>query len=626
MRYLLAVFCALAIVVTQLLYGGAMRPVFALPGLFLVALAGGLGVAAVFWKNVPPPSGWCLASVLAFAGWLIWREQDSPDAWLAAGYLRLTLGCLVIYLLFACVLTNPFHRLAFLVVLFLVAMVQAVTAGLQFARPQTGSLIPWLSEQLRIWYEPRWNQRGHGSYLNANHLAWFLNVTGFFALAVTCWSRWGVKGKILCLYVALVSFAGVMVTLSRGGWLAFGAGMIVFLLLSACILAFGARIQRVLALFALSAAVLLAIGVMFFLFQSSWVVQQRYEELVNDKYRPAVFEAALRQAQIDPLLGTGAGTFMYFGRRYREMAAFSDDVYAHNDWMQLLGDLGLPALLLLVAATILHAAHGLRGLGEILRRRMTAYERPQSHALALTVGGICCLTVFVVHSFLDFNMQIPANALLASACLGMLANTGSSSSQETGRLHSWMRRGGCVVGLGGAVWLGGLTVEASIPEFRWLQAENAALKGRLEEARLHAVEGLKSGPHGRLQQCLGEVYFSAALGAGNMIERKKWISLSIKHLEIAAELNPLDSQVRQRLAEARKVQGRNRSAQQDALLAVTLSPMQGRGYEVYGELLEESGRLAEARQAYLLAWRLPGNLHARKSAAALARKILILSP
>ncbi len=120
MRYLLAILCALAIAAAQSLYGGVMRPVFALPAyLAVLGVAGILALSALFWRNIPFPALACVASVAAFAGWLFWREMESPDPWLASGYVRLTLACLVIYLLFACIITNPLHRLAFISLLLL---------------------------------------------------------------------------------------------------------------------------------------------------------------------------------------------------------------------------------------------------------------------------------------------------------------------------------------------------------------------------------------------------------------------------------------------------------------------------------------------------------------------------
>jgi hypothetical protein len=625
MRYLIASLCAFALVITQVLYGGAMRPVFALPGLWLVALCGCLGILAILWKNIPPPSFACVASVLAFAGWLIWRELESPDPWLAGGYLRLTLGCLVMYLLFACVLTNPFHRLAFVVILFGAALLQAGAAALQFARPETGPLIPWLSEQLRAWYAPKWNWRGHGTYLNSNHLVWFLNAGALMALSLSCWSRWGLKTKILCLYVALSCIAGAVVTLSRGGILSLGVGLATLLFLSAFTLAVGARDRRVVALLAVAAIALASVSVGLMIFRNSFLVQQRFDEIVSDAYRPAVFEAVLRQAQLQPLLGTGAGTFLYYGRAYREMNAFSDDVYAHNDWMQITADFGFPALVLLIWVVGAHLIVGMRGLTETLRQRMSQHVRPQSHAAALSIGALCGVLAFTLHSFFDFNMQIPANALLAAALLGMLANPGLHLATRKLRVLGVLRRVVILTGGAAGAWLMILVFRAVPQEFLWLQAENAQLEGRLEEARAAGQSGLALGPHSRLERTMGAIYLAAASRETGFRERARWATAAAGHFHKSLETAPMDLGSHLRLAEALDLSGRGKAAYPDVYDAISLSPMHGWGYELYGRILESEGRLAEALQAYQVAAKLMGNVEARKRAGILSAKLLILS-
>lgn len=631
MRYLIAVLCAVAVVSAQALYGGAMRPVFALPALLLVSVAGALGLVAIVWRNVPAPSVSCVLSVLAFAGWLIWRELNSPDAWLAAGYLRLTLGCLVVYLIFGLLVTNPYHRLAFFCVLFLAAAIQAGLAGLQFARLESGSFIPWLSEQLRIWYASKGNVsghvvnlRGHGTYLNGNHLVWFLNVAGLMALSLTCWGRWGLKVKILCLYVALASFAGSVVTLSRGGMLGLAAGFAVFLLLSALALALGARNRRLVSILILAAVTVVVAGAGFLIFKNNFVVQQRFVELVSDTYRPSVFEAALRQAQIAPLLGTGAGTFLYYGRKYREIGMFSDDIYVHNDWMQILSDFGFPAFVFLLWVVCAHGVVGIRGLKEVLQRRMAVHSRPQSHAAALLIGALAGLAVFVVHSFFDFNMQIPANALLASACLGMLANPGIGGTTYSTRARTVFRRLVCAVSAGCALWLMVLSLEAAGPEYFWLKAENSQLKGDLEAARIFAETGLREGGHSRLTRTLGEIYLTAAMARGDVPGRRQWARIAARKFSLCVEDCPMEGRNFLLLADALWIDGHGNAAGRAVIEAIKRAPILGRGYERYGDLLVDKGRLREARQAYLVAARLPGNLHSGKSASDLGRKIQIL--
>jgi hypothetical protein len=624
MRYLIAVLCALAVVITQVLYGGAMRPVFALPGLFLVGVAGALGIVAVFWRNVPAPSFWAVSSVLVFAGWLIWRELESPDPWLAAGYLRLTLGCLVMYLVFACVVINPRHRLAFVITLLLCALVQVALAVWQFTRPESAANIPWLSEQLRVWYAPRWNWRGHGTYLNGNHLVWFLNASGIFALSLACWGRWGLKTKIVWLYLALASFGGVVVTLSRGGLVGFLVIVSAFLLLSAVFLAIGARDRRFVAVLVILAAVMLAGGLFFLVFQGSLSVQQRFRDLLTDNYRPSVFQSVTRQAQLQPFEGTGAGTFLYHGRQFREFVGFTDDIYAHNDWMQIAGDFGLPAQALLVLVVGTHTASGVGGFISILRKRRDVYSSPQSNAAALLIAALCSCAMFVAHSFFDFNMQIPANALLGSAVLGMLANPGSSSESRFPQ-RLW-RRMVCVSAAGGGVYLVLFSAKVVGPEYFWLQAENAVLRGKIGEAVTLGKAGLSFGEHSRLERTVGDAYMSAAASADKAMRRHQFLREAEQYFQKSFLMVPLDASLALRLAEVRRLLPGSRRGKEMAISAILLNPTQGRAYELYGEYLEGEGRLSEAIVVYRIALQLPGSMHARQSVDELSKKLLILSP
>ncbi len=171
----------------------------------------------------------------------------------------------------------------------------------------------------------------------------------------------------------------------------------------------------------LAATVTLAV----YIINASFSVQQRLTELLSDGARPMLFNAAIRQFQLEPLWGTGAGTFLYCGRQFRELMGFSDDIFAHNDWMQVASDFGFPALSLLILVVLVHL--GLRdwvASPPFYGSACLYNSRPQSHAAALLLAALVALVMFTVHSFFDFNMQLPANALLASACLGSLPMVG----------------------------------------------------------------------------------------------------------------------------------------------------------------------------------------------------------
>ncbi len=602
MRYLLAILCALAIAVAQSLYGGVMRPVFALPAYLAVSVAGILALSALLWRNLPLPGLASIASVAAFAGWLFWREMESPDPWLASGYLRLTLACLVIYLLFACIITNPLHRLAFISLLLLFAMIQAAFGAWQFVNRHDSLPLPWMSEYLKASYFSRLNGRAHGFYLNANHLAWFLNVAGIFALAIAIWGRWGIKTKVVVFYVGLMSLAVSVLTLSRGGLLALVAGLGVFSFLSAYALLTGARGRRFVAFMVMLGGLAATVTLAVYIINASFSVQQRLTELLSDGARPMLFNAAIRQFQLEPLWGTGAGTFLYCGRQFRELMGFSDDIFAHNDWMQVASDFGFPALSLLILVVLVHLGSGLGGLTSILRQRMSHNSRPQSHAAALLLAALVALVMFTVHSFFDFNMQLPANALLASACLGIVANGGVEREVRAARWLRVLARYANTLFIGiAAIFLLVLTLRALPAEVAWLRAENALYQREWPTALDFARDGLESNPaHPRLYRTVGETYLAMA---GNGYELKnRWAQLqeAAQALTVAARLAPLDYDNHLLLADALTRTGRYEEAALEAQEAIRLNPTQGYPYAMYAMALSKSGRLEELQEALRL--------------------------
>jgi len=408
--------------------------------------------------------------------------------------------------------------------------------------------------------------------------------------------------KVLCLYVALMSFAGTMLTASRGGILGLVAGLVVFIILSAVALTLGAGNRRFVALLALAGGLVATAGLGWYIYESSYLVQDRYSRLLDDSYRSYIFPVVSRQFQLNPLWGTGAGTFTYYARQFHEIWMPNDDIYAHNDWAQVASDFGFPALVLLLAVVLLHFANGFRGLIRVLRQRMTSYSRPQSHAAALLMGALSCLVVFVVHSFIDFNMQIPANALLASAFLGMLANAGVEGERQKSRGLNLIRRlPGLLVAVAGGGWLLVCVWQAALPEYYWLQAENAVLKGDWKLAASEAKKGVaKKFPCPGLHCSLGESYMLESLAVQD--PRARWLLVrdAAKEFSRAVEMAPMDSGNRVLMVQASTRMGLYNKGEAEVLDSIRLNPDQSRSYLLYARILESRGRLQEALRLHQL--------------------------
>jgi tetratricopeptide (TPR) repeat protein len=207
----------------------------------------------------------------------------------------------------------------------------------------------------------------------------------------------------------------------------------------------------------------------------------------------------------------------------------------------------------------------------------------------------------------------------------MLANPGAQSQSGSSRLSGLWRKAGCVVAAGAGGWLMSLTFRAAIPEGSWLRAENAFLEGRLADARIACISGLAAQPHSRLERLLGDIYLDIARAQKTSLERTKWARLAVVHLERNLDISPFDAICYLQLAQAQAILGGREAALNSAVAAIGRTPTQGRGYEVYGELLEDQGRLLEALEAYKIASRLPGNVRAHRRGEELQKKLLILN-
>ncbi len=618
-RILVATLLALAIVAMQLVYGGLMRTAFGLPGYFLISVAGILGVAALFWKRAVPPRAWPMAFTLAAAGYLIWRSLHSPGQDLSLFYTFLVAGCAAVYFLFASVVTTPSSRYVFLSILLAVALGQIVVASIQFSSHEYFWPLPWLSEQIRAWYfKPLASySRGHGIFLNANHLAWFLNILAFLSLGIACLGRSKVWVKVVFAYLAAVCVAGTVLTLSRGGMVGLCVGLLTFLVLSVVALTIGARDRRIAILLVTAAALATGLGGGYYLFSESVTVQARMSRIMEDSYRTAIWPAALRQAQIEPLVGTGAGSFTQLSRRLRDYNSSSDDTFAHNDWAQVMADFGFVGIVLVAAMLLVNWLSGFIGFLAALRQRMAVSSRPQSNSAAFTMGALSALAACAAHSFFDFNMQIPANAALAAACAGILANSGVSQGSLRG--FGWIPRWvGGLAACAAGVFLLLLLRSSARPEWQALQAENALLLRDAPSAIAAAEQGLELQPdHSRLRRILGEALLQSAPASPN--PRDSFVR-SAYFLRRSTEADPEERWNQLMLAIALTSLRQSKPAEAAHIEAIRLDPGNPAVHEYYALFLEGTARLPEAIRAYEVSLALPGTQFAGPRLNALRQK------
>jgi O-antigen ligase/tetratricopeptide (TPR) repeat protein len=172
-----------------------------------------------------------------------------------------------------------------------------------------------------------------------------------------------------------------------------------------------------------------------------------------------------------PLGGTGYGTYGHVEPLYRtdvppaEAALLYD--HAHNDYLEILIEAGVPGLVLVLLVVAVVYRLGYRTLGA---------DRGSS-AAGLTLGALFAFTTVVLHSIGDFGMHVPAIALLTTVVVAHLCARGRSAQA---RIEEYRLR------LGGVAPLLGAAAALALALMICAAAWKAHRIDRLEDAAVRA--------------------------------------------------------------------------------------------------------------------------------------------
>jgi O-antigen ligase len=386
--------------------------------LTLQAMTAGMAVlwAARLWlhprpKLLWPPLNWV---VLAFVGYALFEYFTADIEYIVR---REILQVLVFALVFFAVVTN-FRKQedAEPVVAALIA-VGTFSAGYAVVQLTRHSHMVW--NQLSPYLD-----RAGGPYICPNHLAGLLGMLLPLALAYLLVGKVHIITRVLLGYGALMMAAGLAVTFSRAGYLAAGAGVALLLL---TLLGHGNHRGKA----AVLLLVMLALGIggtshflskdIGFMRRIASPDDDTTKSLVDTsaESRLRIWAAAVQMWRDHPVEGVGPGGFDYRFREYRPVDIQSRPDRVHNDYLNLLADWGVVGGGIVLAGTALWLVW-LRKTWPQVRREENVFGSGQSNRFALFLGASCGLAALAVHSAMDFNLHIPANALVAVVLLALL--------------------------------------------------------------------------------------------------------------------------------------------------------------------------------------------------------------
>ncbi len=260
-----------------------------------------------------------------------------------------------------------------------------------------------------------------GTYINRNHLAGLLELIIPLTLAMVFYSedkrREGfangrVDGSILgrrsvfYFFLAIIMGIGIIFSRSRGGILAMAFSVVLMLFVGR------------LAAWQKGWTVAVVLVFLCLVGYGLWIgldpVLARFEQMGHRDYirtegRLTIWENTLELVHDYPLTGSGLGTFGTVFQRYQTSFVTNYVDHAHNDYLELIAETGVVGTLLLWVP-ILYL---------FLRMILSFLRDKRRYRRAVLLGCIGSTFALLIHSVTDFNLQIPANALVFAAVLGM---------------------------------------------------------------------------------------------------------------------------------------------------------------------------------------------------------------
>ena len=228
---------------------------------------------------------------------------------------------------------------------------------------------------------------------------------------------WRLAPALAVWALAGLMFVGIVFSFSRMGFVA-----TLFSLFVMGTLAFGTRqlswVARSRKRQAVAVGLVAALALAGFLFLPPDRLILRFAELVSTDPtgggRAQLWAETIPLIRAYPFFGCGLGGYETAFWRFKAVGPLLTDDFAHNDYLQLLAELGLVGFVIgatLAFSVVRKAVRGALGSADAGTRYFS-------------VACAGALAAILLHSLADFNLYIPANAMLVAWIAGMAAGIG----------------------------------------------------------------------------------------------------------------------------------------------------------------------------------------------------------
>jgi O-antigen ligase len=567
---------------------GAIRPWIYLPPFFILLVVALLGLKRAFFSR--EAEAWKPDLIDLFAGlfvlYAVGRSLISPLEYDSRLESLKVIAYAITFFTCRYGIQRRAHGLLILVALLVLGVGVSLFGFYLKSNPE---FHPF-GETFHLYYAPRLT----ATYGCPNHVGFFLVMTTSIAFSIGFFSHLSWIRRIIVLYSTVPMIAAIGFTLSRGSWIA-----LVFALLAITLTALRlGKIKRwipiVFLVGILAAAISFALLNQDFKRRLSEGLDPETLRINTDYCRVQLVMDSIKIFKDFPLLGTGPATFLYMHPRYQGPNYPSLAVFTHNDYLNTLTDYGSIGLALALFFVILTSI-------QLSRHPRSGIEWHDRVFLSLASASMSAL---IIHSFVDFNLHIPANALIFFALIGLGLRPTHPPIEVT--TPSQKPYGGLVLAL--CVLFYFLfqlqkTARGYFPMWS-IQRQEASVSSENYLSTLE--EAFQNDPDSPvIASALGDRYRLLASKNREKEIRYPLVLKAIAWYEKAHQLNPLDDTITIRLAMSYDLMERYMEAYQYYRLALQNQPYSGYFWVELASHYWRQGLLSKAMETYQAALQCP---------------------
>jgi len=262
-----------------------------------------------------------------------------------------------------------------------------------------------------------------GTYINRNHLAGLLELSialgvgmllgqptryyGSFRQRLRQLISVMLSSKIILRLLLAVMVIALVLTRSRMGNTAFFASLMIAGALALLLM----RNKTTATTILLTSLLVIDIAIVGTFFGVDKVAERLQETSTEGESRDEVARDTFAMFMEYPITGVGAGNFTYVFPAFKGDDILTRRIYnnAHNDYAQFAAEFGAPATLALGVLVLWALWNGVAAM----RKRNSPLHQGVGFAAVMSI------IAYSIHSTVDFNLQIPANAFILTMILAL---------------------------------------------------------------------------------------------------------------------------------------------------------------------------------------------------------------